>query len=68
MVINPDALLVEIKALGGVNKPNESNFYSFGVNVEIRKIEQKTGEIYTYADGAGQNAPVGGGNIFAPTL
>jgi len=59
---------MEIKALGGVNKPNESNFYSFGVNNEIRKIEQKTGEIYTYTDGAGQNAPVGSGNIFAPTL
>lgn len=59
---------IEIKALGGVNKPIESNFYSFGVDVEIRKIEQKTGEKYTYIDGGGANAPIVNNNIFVPTL
>ena len=59
---------MEIKALGGVNKPIESNFYSFNVDVEIRKIEQKTGEKYTYIDGGGTNAPIVNNNIFVPTL
>jgi len=59
---------LEIKALNGVNKPIESNFYSFSVTNEIKRVENITGEKYTYEGGAGQNAPVGGGNIFAPTL
>ena len=40
---------LKIKALGGVNKPIEKNFYSFSVDAEVRKIETKTGERYTYA-------------------
>ena len=59
---------MEIKALGGVNKPIESNFYSFSIDTEIRKIEQKTGEKYTYIDGGGTNAPIVNNNIFVPTL
>ena len=43
--------VILIKALGGVNKPIESNFYSFGVSNEIRKIENITGEKYTYEGG-----------------
>ena len=38
-----------IRALGGVNSPANTDFYSFGVDSEIRKIENITGEKYTYA-------------------
>tara|TARA_R100001463_G_scaffold758_2_gene3482 strand:+ start:14791 stop:18183 length:3393 start_codon:yes stop_codon:yes gene_type:complete len=40
---------MEVKALGGVIKPIETNFYSFSVNSEIRRIENITGEKYTYS-------------------
>lgn len=59
---------LEIKALGGVNKPIESNFYSFSVGNEIRRIENITGEKYTYEGGGGANAPLGTDNPFAPNL
>lgn len=45
---NPMFKLV-IKTLGGVNKPVNTDFNSFGVDSEIRKIENITGEKYTYA-------------------
>lgn len=40
---------LEIKALGGVNKPINTDFYAFGVDAEIRRIENITGEKYTYS-------------------
>ena len=40
---------LKINALGGVNKPIETNFYSFSVDAKIREVENKTGEKYTYA-------------------
>ena len=45
---NPMFKLV-IRALGGVNRPANTDFNSFGVDSEIRKIENITGEKYTYA-------------------
>ncbi len=56
---------LEIKTLGGVNKPLDQDFYNFGVQDEIRKIEKKTGETYQFTS---QDTKPFNPNDIKPTL
>jgi hypothetical protein len=56
---------LEIKTLGGVNKPIDQDFYNFGVQAEIRRIEKKTGETYQFTS---QDTKPFNPNDIKPTL